>query len=50
MIPHDAFDLSILDGDGVVGSHFGYDIRMRRDVFGVRATVTQYCCIYGIEK
>jgi hypothetical protein len=49
MIPHGAFDLSILDGDGV-GSHFGYDIRWRRKFFGALANMTQYCCIYGIGK
>jgi hypothetical protein len=30
MIPHEAFDLSILDGGDGVGSHFGNDIRLRR--------------------
>jgi hypothetical protein len=41
MIPHDAFDLSILDGDGV-GSHFGNDIRLRRDVLGAKGELVRY--------
>lgn len=49
MIPHDAFDLPVLDGDGV-GSHFGYDIRFRREFFGARANITRYCCIFGTGK
>lgn len=43
MIPHEAFDLSILDDGEGVGSHFGYGTWLRRFVSGAQANITQHC-------
>ena len=50
MIPHEAFDLSILDdGDGV-GSHFGYGISIEALVSGAQANMTQYCVAFSASE